>query len=271
MDIFSKTTISPGREEGTYDVRLSLSLTGALAMTVVDFFRPRPAVRFAAGLLGIPLVMGGGWAVLSLEGGFSDWWDIVVYGAILTGTSVFSSSRFNVTMADVDTTQGAEIAETGAPYDAIPAPLRVAQDEALDGLSQSQREARGRFSWGLLCLVVGVAMFGTNVLLLLTEGGAATWHPMLWTSVGTALVLTAGVLLRSWRSAQHRAETIRRELARLREMEAAFVLTELQEDEAMKSAATERIVRILLGPGYDDLDDADSPLLMDPARRVEEG
>lgn len=257
MDIFSETTIRPGETDGTYDVRLSLSLTGAVAVTVLDFFRDRPILRFATGLLGIPLVLGGVWALINI--GF-DWWDIVVYGALLTGAAVFSSTIFNVYMAaEDDDPPGEELNEVGTVAKEARSPLDVAVQESLEGQAASQREAWGRFRWGLLSLLLGAAMCGTSVMTLLGARDAI-WWPYFWLNVGLGSVLVAGVLLYSSAKAQMRSALFGSQLMRLRDLQVAISLADTQTGENAKASSRDRIIDVLLRSGPGEVADANTLL-----------
>lgn len=249
MDIFSDATMSPGETDGTYDVRLSLSLTGAIAVIVLDFFRERPFLRFATGLFGIPLLLASVWAVFSIS---FDWWDTAVYGALLTSAAVFSSSRFYVYMAADDPQDAiAETSSVGAPAETGLAPLEAALRESLDGEAQSQGRARTHFQWGLVALVVSVTMCVAVVWRMLTGGDMPPGFSLL-ASAGLALGMLSGFLLHSSGKAQKVAARFGRQVYRLRELEVAVALVGSAVSEDSRALARSRVLDLLLEPWEGD-------------------
>ena len=250
MDIFSDATISPGETDGTYDVRLSLSLTGAIAAIVLDFYRERPFLRLASGVLGIPLLLASVLAFLFIS---FDWWDTAVYGALLTSAAVFSSSRFHVYMA-ADDSKDTTAESPGAPAPAKPplAPLEAALRESLEGEAQSQEKAQSHFKWGLVALVVGVTMCVTVVWRILTGGADVPPGFSFLASVGLALGLLSAVLLNSCGKAQNAAARLSRQVHRLRELEVAMSLAASEVSEDAKAAARSRVLDLLLVPWVGD-------------------
>ncbi|GMV04443.1 MAG: hypothetical protein AMXMBFR53_07230 [Gemmatimonadota bacterium] len=243
MDVFSDATLRQGAVPGNYDVRLSLSLTGALAVIVLDFYRERPALRFVTGLMGIPLLLGGAWAFLSV--GF-EWWDTLAFGMLLAGAAVFSSDRFNVYMADGGPAATDDAGATVGPA-APDGALATARTEAMEGRDRALGEARSRFRWGLFALVSAAGLGLAGTLTFLTGAGDSTWRSGLAVAAGLVLGLVSAVLLHASERARDAELLYAGQLRRVQELEAALRLAVHDTGADGRAEERARVLGVLLG------------------------
>lgn len=182
MDILTGVRISGTEDQGRFNVTLSPSLTGAIALVVVDFYREHPFLRGATAYVGIPLLLLGAWGFLTL--GF-EWWDVAVYGALLSALAVFSSSRFHVVMAAPPEEADADAEEVAAVATPL-GPLASARKHAEEFRDQARaREASSMRGAAWLGAVAGVCLVGGAAFLAVTS--APGWGLIAGLGLGTGL------------------------------------------------------------------------------------